>query len=194
MNDALKAIFERRSIRAFRPDPLAAEQVDLLTRVALASPSANNRQPWHFHFLADPDLVGAVSDAALATFRRKGETGVLDWLASLGGGLFFGAPLVVLVTCPRERPSEIDAGIAVENLAIAAQSMGLGSCIIGLARAAFDGEPGEALSRRLGIGEDQAFVISIALGVAATTKEPHDMHPEKVTVLQREDAPERGRP
>ena len=62
--------------------------------------------------------------------------------------------------------------------------MGLGSCIIGLARAAFMGDQADEMSRLVGFPESSAFMISIAIGRAATTTDPHVQHPEKVTVLR----------
>ena len=67
--------------------------------------------------------------------------------------VFFGAPLVVFITLPetpRSRFAEVDAGIAVENLALSAQGMGLGSVILGRPRDVLDGENRKDWAQRLG--------------------------------------------
>lgn len=180
INDTLKAIFARRSIRNFKSIPLTAEQIDTLAEVALASPTGMNRQPWLFHFITDPLKIEAISEAALNYFRQQGNTTVLDRMASRHRSLFYGAPLVIIISLPKDFGSQIDAGIAVENLAIAAQSMGLGSCIIGLAEAAFEGSQEESIARMIALPDSHEFAISIAIGQAAISKEAHERHPEKV--------------
>ena len=185
-NPTLQAIFDRRSIRKYAPEPLTEDQLETLVQVALASPTARDRQAWHFAFVADPARIAEVSGAAIETFRRNGDQAVLDRLASRGGGLFYEAPLVVFVSCPGDDHDYkgLDCGIAVENLAIAATSMGLGSCIIAMARAAFQGEAGDALARRIGMPDGASFAISIAIGRAAVGKDPHPRDRTKVTVLR----------
>ncbi len=46
--DLLKAINERRSQRAFRPDPVPKEKIEEILKLAIHSPSAINLQPWEF--------------------------------------------------------------------------------------------------------------------------------------------------
>jgi len=46
--DLLKAIQERKSIRAFRPDPIPRERIEEILRLAIHAPSAINLQPWEF--------------------------------------------------------------------------------------------------------------------------------------------------
>ena len=183
-NDTLKAILDRRSIRAYTPETLTRDEIDTLVEVALASPSANDHQPWHFCFLLDRDRIRTISDAAMDTFRQSGSQGMVDWLESLGGNIFYRAPLVVVLSSPKDKPSALDAGIAMENLVIAAQSMGLGSCYIGLARGAFGGARADEMARLAGIPETHAYEIALCIGHAAATKEAHAMHPEKVTILE----------
>jgi len=183
MNETLQAIFDRRSIRDFQQEPLSGEQIQLLARAALASPSGMNLQPWHFSFVTRKSLIGKISDAAFETFRRKGQQDIIDRMSARHEQLFYGAPLVVFITMNKDNRSEIDAGIAAENLAIAAQSLGLGSCIIGLAAAAFQGESADELKKRLEFPRCHEMVISVAIGHPAVHPDPHDMHPEKISFI-----------
>ncbi len=182
-NAVLQAIRDRRSIRKYDPAPLLAEQLDALVEAALAAPTARDRQLWHFSFVTDPAVIAAVSDAGLETLRKNGDQASLDRLAQRGGGLFYEAPLVVFLSFPDDGYRGLDCGIAAENLALAAQSMGLGSCIIAMARFAFDGDRGAELSRLVGFPEGHSFVIAVAVGAPATSKEPHPRHPEKVAFV-----------
>jgi len=46
--DLIKAIRERKSIRAFKPDPIPRERVEEILKLSILSPSAINLQPWEF--------------------------------------------------------------------------------------------------------------------------------------------------
>jgi nitroreductase len=182
-NNTLKTLFERSSIRRFTDEPLTEEQLDTLAQAALASPSGMDAQPWRFSFVTDLAAIAAVSEGALDTFRRAGNQTVLDRVASRHTSLFYGAPLVVFITLPISA-SPIEAGIAAQTLALAAQSMGLGSCIIGLAGAAFSGDEGEVLGRRIGMPDGYVFALSVAIGHPAMSKAPHAARPEKITWIR----------
>ena len=47
MNDIIRNILTRRSIRKYRPDPVAKEILDQILQAGLYAPSARNKQPWH---------------------------------------------------------------------------------------------------------------------------------------------------
>ena len=46
--DLLKTIKERKSIRAFKPDPVPKEKIEEILRLSIHAPSAINLQPWEF--------------------------------------------------------------------------------------------------------------------------------------------------
>src|SRR5450432_3055819 len=52
-----EAMFTQRSIRRLRPDPIPAEDLELLFEAAAKAPSGGNRQPGRFLVLTDPDLI-----------------------------------------------------------------------------------------------------------------------------------------
>ena len=86
---------------------------------ALASPSAVNYQDWHFSFVYDQTLLRQFS----AEYRKLliEEKGTYE---NSKYDVFFGAPLVVFISLPEAPQSffaSVEAGIAVENLAISAQ-------------------------------------------------------------------------
>ena len=183
MNETLNAIFDRRSIRSFTAQPLTQDELDTLVEVALASPTGMNAQPWQFQFITNQGLIADLNQAALDHFLATGNDAVIARMKARHESIFYGAPLLVVISMPKDNQDAVDAGIAVANLAIAAQSMGLGSCIIGLASAAFAGEHKAELAARLDWPEDHRFAISIVIGHAAMSKEAHDRRPEKVRVI-----------
>ena len=68
--DVLDAIRERRSIRAFRPDPVPRETIEAMLEVAQRSPSSTNTQPWHAYVCA-----GAVRQAIIEDVLAMAKAG-----------------------------------------------------------------------------------------------------------------------
>ncbi len=182
--DTMETILERRSIRNFTDQALTEEEIKTLSDAALASPSAMNNQPWLFSFVLNRQIIATLSESAISFFAEQGSAATVERIKSRHESLFYGAPLVVIVTLPKEVASDIDVGIAVQNMALAAQSMGLGSCIIGLAAGSFAGGREQKNFELLKIPEGRRFAMSIAIGHPAMTKEAHDLHPEKVAYLR----------
>lgn len=177
MNDTVRSILDRRSIRAYKPDALTEEQLKVLEECALASPTAVNAQSWHFTFVTDTAIIDDVDRAVLDAFAANGDTATVERVNSRGGAVFYKAPLAVFISCDKDSKwGEVDAGIAVENLALASHAMGLGSVIIGMCAAAFNGAEGERLAKLLHFPENHRFAIAIAIGQPDTTKEAHPIH------------------
>lgn len=184
MNETISSILERRSNRGFEAKPLSDEQLDTLKQCALAAPTAMNAQSWHFSFVTNADIIKAVEDATLDELYATADEATKQRITSRGKTIFYGAPLVVFISSDNDNYwSHIDAGIASENLAVAAQSMGLGSVIIGLCKKAFDGEKRTELEKLLCFPENHSFSIAVALGVPTATKDAHPVMDGKLCVI-----------
>lgn len=150
---------KRRSIRAFRPEPLPAGALDRILHAVRMAPSAGNLQAFRFAVIVAPDLKAALAKAA------KGQT----FLAQ--------APVVLAFFCdPREsavqygpRGAQLyapqDAAIAVTFAHLAAADLGLGSVWVG----AFDTE---AVRRVLCCPAELEPVALLPIGLPAETPPP----------------------
>ena len=67
--DVLQAISTRRSHRAYRQEQLPGEVLSAILRAGLESPSARNRQPWHFSVVQDAALIQEVHDEAAKVLK-----------------------------------------------------------------------------------------------------------------------------
>ena len=175
MNEVLKAIHERRSTRGFNDVQLTEEQLQTLIDAALASPSARNTQMWHFSFVQDK--------AVLDKFR----TFMAEKIGKPGMDPFYGASTAVFISRPAQcdnRFVEVDCGIACQNIVLAAQSMGLGSVIIGMVVEAFLSDKGDEFAKAVGMPEGHQFSVAIVLGHNTVTKEAHPIGENKVTVIK----------
>ena len=145
----IQAIEDRRSIRKFKPDAIAREDLVQILEAARIAPSAKNDQPWKFLVLGERSREAALSamDEGIRC-RMELEDANRRGLASAAHTLrvMRSAPEIVLIvrpsgTHPRaeisglERVLEIldsvSVGAAVENMLLEAQAMGVGTLWIG---------------------------------------------------------------
>jgi nitroreductase len=114
--DTITTIMARRSVRAYEPMPIPDEDLRTILEATRQAPSAANRQPLHFVVVRDPQQKRRVAEAAAQQ----------HWLAQADA-------IVVAVGFPAQsaRWYPVDAAIALENLVLAATSLGYGTCWIG---------------------------------------------------------------
>jgi nitroreductase len=183
MNAVLETIEQRYSCRAFTGEPVAADALDAIVKAGLQAPSARNSQPWRLVVVEDKALIEALDDAGMAVLRAT-DPKSYERMQGRGGKLLYGAPALIVVlkaTGEAKYSPDLDAGIVVGTLALAAKSLGLDSCIVAMLRMALMGENGEALKARLGFPEGFDFAISILIGKAAGEPKPaHEIDPAKV--------------
>ncbi len=184
-NPILQAIDERRSIRAYTGEQISKEQLDLLLKAATDAPSASNGQPWHFTVVQKRELIDRVDRITVARLKIGADEAMLARLNAPGYTVFYSAPTVIFLSAnSKGRYAVLDCGIAVQNIALAAHGLGLGSVILGLPRAAFEGPEKEMLEKELAFPEGASFQIAIAVGHPAGTKEKHPVGEGKITILR----------
>ncbi len=147
--EVFEAIAKRRSIRAYKNEPVPPEKLAQVLEAARISPSAGNRQEYRFIVVKDEAtrkaLVSACNNQAFV-----GDAGVV---------------IVGCATNPARRYSPVDVAIALDHMTLAAASLGLGTCWIG----AFSEEKVKAL---LGIPEGVTVWCLLPLGVPAAEGAP----------------------
>ena len=187
MNETLKTIEERRSTRGFTAEQLTEGELQAILDAAVQSPTARNTQYWHFSAVQNVELLDAFAADLAALVRGRLPEGKRGRFDEADFHVFYHAPTVVFISLPVKndnRFAEIDAGIAVENIALAAQSMGLGSVIIGMAKDLFLTEQGEVYRRAFGFPEGYDFAIAIVIGHNTVTKEAHPVGENKISIIR----------
>lgn len=186
-NPVQKAILDRRSTRGFDGVALTEAELQNLIDAALASPSAVNRQPWHFTFVKDKAILDEFNAAAKDYLLANAAPERRAAIEAPGYEFLMGAPLFVIISSPKENQGyypRLDCGIAVENLALSAQGMGLGSVIIGMARDMFENAPmGDEFKKKLSIPEGNEYMIGIIIGHNTVTKEAHPIGEGKYNIV-----------
>lgn len=184
MNEVLQAISDRRSIRGYTEEPVTGEQLETLLTAAMEAPSARNLQPWHITAVQDTALIDRVNEAYRKEFLKVCPAEMRERIEDPASSVFYHAKTVLFFSCPplSEMPyAQTDAGMAIQTVALAAHSMGLGSVILGMPRFAFDGDEADALRVALAFPEGYDFCLCIAIGHPAMTKEAHPMGENRIT-------------
>lgn len=180
----LQSIRERSSHRRYLPGQLSEEQLQSILSAGLQAPSAINAQPWHFTVVQDQALLDRIHAAAAAHALRRDPGARSPRFADPDFHIFYHAPTVVFISAAPSRYAPVDCGIAVENMALAAEAIGLGSVILGMPREAFESGERAELEQALRFPEGHAFVIALALGTPDDQKEPHAVDPGKITYIR----------
>lgn len=171
MNEVLHAIECRCSTRGYTDEKLTQEQLEALLRAGLQAPTAANRQEIHISVIeGGHPLLKAIEEEMLAGAKAKNPA----------HNFYYEAPVLFLLSGDAAFSwSPVDAGIAAQNIALAAEGMGLGSLIIGCIKNAMRGPRQAEFSSALKFPEGYAFEVAVAVGHKAVSKEPHVYSMEK---------------
>ncbi|HUV07421.1 MAG TPA: nitroreductase family protein [Spirochaetia bacterium] len=128
--DLLEAVTKRRSVRRYRVQDVPVDLVFRILDAGRMAPSGGNMQPWEFILVRDRSRIAGITDTTFLGFNR--ETGPKQsWIASV--------PILIVVctdfkrTVARygplgKRVALMDTSAAIENMLLAATSLGLASC------------------------------------------------------------------
>lgn len=167
----VKTIMERRSIRKYKPQPVEREKMQTIVECGVNAPNAMNRQPWEVRVVDNPDFINGVTELYKKEQPKVAEDPNFK-------NMFRNAPTVVFVGRDVQSGSaEFDCGLLSENMMLAAQSMGIGSCCLG-SPAAFMRSPAAAeYLKQLGFSEGYELLYCIAFGYPdeAPAAKPRDL-------------------
>ena len=154
MNDVIKAMKERRSVRKFKAELPKKADLEQVVEAGLFAASAMGRQATKMVVVTDRKLRDRISE-----MNRK----VGGWDA--GFDPFYGAPAMIIVLAEKDWGNRVyDGSLVMGNLMLAAHSLGLGSIWIHRAREEFESEEGKEILRSLGIEGEWEGIGHCAIG------------------------------
>ena len=125
VNPVLSSIMARRSVRKYLDKPVEHEKLETIVRAGINAPSGMNRQPWIVRVVESQQLIADVTEV----YKQENAEQVKrdkDFK-----NMFRNAPNLICVCTPAKGGGELDAGLLGENMMLAAQSLGLGTCCLG---------------------------------------------------------------
>ncbi|MBD3183210.1 nitroreductase [Candidatus Poribacteria bacterium] len=141
MNETLETMWNRRSVRKYKSDPLPPEHLRLILETARRAPTGGNRQKWRMIVISDPDLRRKTAEACSHQM----------WMADA-------AVILCLVTEPGE--GQVNGAIVLDQAILAATSLGYGTCWVG----AYDADK---IREVLDIPDDYGIICLTPVGVSA---------------------------
>lgn len=155
MNDFLELIRTRRSARKYKPDTVSDELINKIVEAGTYAPTGMNAQS---------PIIVAVSNKEVRDRLSEMNAAILGTTSDP----FYGAPVVLVVLADKNRPTYLyDGSLVMENLMLAAHSLGLGSCWIHRAKEEFESKEGKELLRSWGIEGDYEGIGHCIVGYEA---------------------------
>ena len=160
-------IRDRRSCRAYLPEPLPRETIERLIADAVWSPSGSNNQPWRFAVVQGKAALSRYSDMAKrGLLERLGELPHLQqyesYLRDPGFNIFYDAPALVVVYGDRASRWRVnDCTMVAYNLMLLAEDAGLGTCWIGFSHDLLNRE---SVKEELEVPPEYQLVAAVLLG------------------------------
>ncbi len=128
----IENIMSRRSVRSYRPEQIKEEEMKEVMTCAINAPSAMNRQSWELRVVQKPELLKAINDGFVAYAKDKSMGGNASKSQEPGYSVFHGAPtLIVVANDTKNAYSQVDCGLLGQNILLAAESMDIGTCVVG---------------------------------------------------------------
>lgn len=162
MNDVLKTIKSRRSVRNYSPAQISQEHMDLIIESGIYAPSAVNEQPWHFTVIQNQEVLQHINDIV----KEQMVKSEVEWIRNNGSNsnfkVTYNAPTLILISGRESGVAwQADCAFAMENMMLAAESLGVGSVCLGLVRFFFEQE---SELEKLGVPKGYKPFYGIAFG------------------------------
>ncbi len=173
MNKVIENIKERRSIRIFKTDPVSEDDLNVIIEAGSYAPSQGNKQTWHFTIIKSPSMINEMIEAARIWTSNSETPAFRERAKVIEYDLFYGSPVNIIVSGKDEDPySKTDCAAAVQNMLLAAQSLGLASCWKNMVTGLLKSEYGSAIKLKLGMPAEFTPYFGLVLGYRTDVEIP----------------------
>lgn len=177
LNPTLKTIYTRRAVRNYKNIEVDYHLIEQIIEAGRMAPSAINKQPWKFYVLTNRETMAILSkEIARHLLKTMVKRGVKELIKTTKDVLHFphsadflkgedpvfhGAPVAIFITTPKDNEwAQLDTGMCSQNIMLAAKSLGLDSCPVGMAKYA---EQSKSYVK-LNIPKDEQVQLAIIVG------------------------------
>lgn len=161
-NSTIETIMARRSIRNYKPAIVSRDTMQIIANCGINAPSGMNMQPWAIRIVDNQQLLDEMTQAWLASMneqQREKMTSDKNFR-----NMFRNAPTVVFIANPADGNGAYDCGLLSENMMLAAQSMGIGSCCLGGPIGFLKSDAAKKFVEKLDLPEGYSLLYAIGFG------------------------------
>lgn len=163
--DTLQAINSRRSIRRYLSKQIEESSLQEILNSVINAPSGKNQQLWHFTVIQNGMLLDKMVDIIKDNIQNSDIEFMKEKASDPNYHTFYKAPTVIIISADDTANSiQVDCGTAAQTICLAAESMEIGSCIIGSSALLFMSERRTQVKEELGMPSDYNHICSVALG------------------------------
>lgn len=179
-NEVLNCIHARRSTRSFLEQQIEDEQLDTLLDAAIWAPSGGNNQTWLLTAIQDRDKLLELNELVREGFQHwvpdddyPGKLAVKTVSQKESYNFYYHAPTIIIASNrPGYENAMADCALGLENVFLAAQSLGLGSCYINQLHWLRDDPGVREYLFSLGIPKEHTICATAAIGYIGKKSSP----------------------
>ena len=174
-NAVIEAIMARRSIRQYHATPVSRDTLMQIMTCGINAANGQNKQSWEVRIVDNPATMAQIQDLMAAGNAK------LD--PAMVRGCMRGAPVMVFIAHDLNYDfSAYDCGLLAGNILLSAQSLGVGSIVLGSpVRFINDAVNSAEILHILGYSENYELCLCVGLGYAA---EAPDAKPRDIKKVQ----------
>ncbi|MCD7721919.1 MAG: nitroreductase [Prevotellaceae bacterium] len=176
-NAVIETIMARRSVRQYTDQPVERWKLELIAQCGINAPNGMNWQPWQVRVVTSKEFIDGTTAAFNAANPQMAGDGAKN--------MFRNATAVIFIASPSDGSGQIDCGLMGENMVLAAQSLGLGTCCLGGCIPFLRNDPSAApYLERLALPEGYQLLYAIAVGYPDETPEAKPRDAAKVQFVE----------
>lgn len=179
-NEVVETIMARRSVRKYLDKPVEHEKLALIAKCGIQAPNALNKQQWAVRVVENKDFINGTT----AVFVK--EHADMAKRDANFRNMYRNAPNIIVVAVPQDDIfGAVNAGLMGENMMLAAQSLGLGTCCLGSAAAFLnDSEDCRPFLEQLHLPEGYHVCYVLAVGYPDETPEAKPRDESKIEFIR----------
>jgi len=168
MNETINTILSRRSVRAYKQEQIKDEDLQIIINAGMFAPSAMNQQSWHFTAVQNKETLQKINQATKSILLKSGNKRFEEMAKLESFNAFYNAPTLIIISGDEKAIApQCDCVLAMENIFLAASSIGIASCWIHAITHLSSTEEGNTLLSELGIPKGNKLFASAAFGYSA---------------------------
>jgi nitroreductase len=168
MNEVIKVIKSRRSIRSYLNREISRDILDTIIEAGNWAPTGANVQPWRFVIVQDAEFRQKLAEIAIPKYWKWYESAGEEWQAGrkpiddvVEDPVYYSAPVIVFVIGTKTMTYAQDCPMVCQNIMLAAWSLGIGSCWVGFGKMPLQDED---VKQALELKENEMVFGPILLG------------------------------